>query len=69
MKKTELLTQIYPEAKIASLFGIAKATIARMRKRGEIPFAEIGGHFYYSESHLVEWFDARVQETMKSESP
>ncbi|TFB11452.1 DNA-binding protein [Candidatus Marinimicrobia bacterium MT.SAG.3] len=69
MKRTETLSQIFPESKIAGLFGIAKATIARMRKRGEIPFAEIGGHFYYSEAHLVEWFDARVQQTMNGESP
>ena len=68
MKKTELLSQIYHESKIASFFGISKATISRMRRRGEIPFTKIGGHFYYSEAHLVEWFDKRVQGTVKDDS-
>ena len=68
MRNTESIEQIYPESEVASLFGVSAATLARLRKKGDLPFVEIGRRYFYSEAHLVEWFDKRAERSIESDS-
>lgn len=68
MKNTESIEQIYPESEVANLFGVSPATIARIRKKGDLPFVEIGRRYFYSEAHLLAWFDKRAEGSIDSDS-
>ena len=68
MRKTIRLDQIFPESEVATLFGVSAATLARLRKKGDLPFVEIGRRYLYSEAHLLEWLDKRAERSFESDS-
>lgn len=49
------------EAETANLLGLCPRSLYSLRKRGDIPFVEIGKSIRYSVSHLNEWIDQKLK--------
>lgn len=51
-------TPYYTEAQVMLIFGVARSTLYRWRKKGLIDFERIGGTIYYPRITLLKMYEA-----------
>jgi DNA-binding Xre family transcriptional regulator len=50
----EIIEQPISQAEMQSFLGIAKSTLIRLRKKGEVPFITVGAKIMYQPSKVME---------------